>query len=228
MDLNGGVRFIKGIGEQRARSLERLGILTLYDLISYFPRDYQDRSLIKSLDAVSDGETACVRALVVASPVLNRVRKGMELVKFRIADDSGSAQVTYFNQSYIKNIIRRGETYTFYGRFEKNIGRLEVLNPVFEKEGAEGEATGRIVPIYRLTEGLSQKVLSKAIAQGLKAAEGRLPELLPDRLREKYGLVDAGKPTATYTFRRPWPTRKRRGRGSFSKNCSSSPAPWAP
>jgi RecG-like helicase len=101
-DLNGGIQFIKGIGEQRAKALEKLEIRTLNDLVSYFPRDYQDRSLIKGLDNINDSETAGVRALVLVSPVLNRVRKGMELVKFRIADAGGSANVTYFNQSYVK------------------------------------------------------------------------------------------------------------------------------
>ncbi len=191
---SGGIRFIKGIGEQRARALEKLGIFTLYDLVSYFPRDYQDRSAVKTLDAVADGEAACVRALVISSPVLSRVRKGMELVKFRIADSGGAANVTYFNQSYVKNSIKRGETYSFYGKFTKSGGRLEILNPVFEKEGAEGESTGRIVPIYRLTEGISQKVLSRAIAQGLTVAgEELLRETLPPGVRDKYGLIDVKK-----------------------------------
>ncbi len=70
---------------------------------------------------------------------------------------------------------------------------MEILNPIFEKDGAEGESTGRIVPIYRLTEGISQKVLSRAIAQGLKAAEGLLPETLPSGIREKYGLINVKK-----------------------------------
>jgi ATP-dependent DNA helicase RecG len=192
MDLNSGLNFIKGIGEQRVRLLEKLEIFTLYDLVSYFPRDYQDRSVIKGLDDIIDGETACVRAYVTSAPVLNRIRKGMELVKFKIADNSGSANVTFFNQSYVKNNIKRGEAYTFFGKFTKNIGRLEILNPIFEKEGAEGDlkSTGRIVPVYRLTAGISQKVLSRAIAQGLKAAEGLLPETLPEDLRNKYGLID--------------------------------------
>ena len=170
-ELNDSIQFIKGIGEQRAKSLLKLGIVTLNDLVSYFPRDYQDRSEIKELDTIKDGDMACVKALVVSSPVLSRIRKGMELVKFRIADGGGTANVTFFNQSYVKNNIKRGETYTFFGKFSGNGGRLEITNPIFEKEGSEGESTGRIVPVYRLTAGISQKVLSRAIAQGLKAAQ---------------------------------------------------------
>lgn len=192
-ELNDSIQFIKGIGEQRAKSLLKLGIVTLNDLVSYFPRDYQDRSEIKELDTIKDGDTACVKALVVSSPVLSRIRKGMELVKFRIADGGGTANVTFFNQSYVKNNIKRGETYTFFGKFSGTGGRLEITNPIFEKEGSEGESTGRIVPVYRLTAGISQKVLSRAIAQGLKAAQGRLPETIPNEIRAKYGLIDAEK-----------------------------------
>jgi ATP-dependent DNA helicase RecG len=192
-ELNDSIQFIKGIGEQRAKSLLKLGIVTLNDLVSYFPRDYQDRSEIKELDTIKDGDMACVKALVVSSPVLSRIRKGMELVKFRIADGGGTANVTFFNQSYVKNNIKRGETYTFFGKFSGNGGRLEITNPIFEKEGSEGESTGRIVPVYRLTAGISQKVLSRAIAQGLKAAQGRLPETIPNEIRAKYGLIDAEK-----------------------------------
>jgi ATP-dependent DNA helicase RecG len=192
-ELNDSIQFIKGIGEQRAKSLLKLGIVTLNDLVSYFPRDYQDRSEIKELDTIKDGDMACVKALVVSSPVLSRIRKGMELVKFRIADGGGTANVTFFNQSYVKNNIKRGETYTFFGKFSGNGGRLEITNPIFEKEGSEGESTGRIVPVFRLTAGISQKVLSRAIAQGLKAAQVRLPETIPNEIRAKYGLIDAAR-----------------------------------
>ena len=184
------MRYAKGIGEQRAKILNKLGVYTLQDLLSYFPRDYQDRSVIRELSELQSGESACVRVLVVSRPVLARIRKGMELVKFRIADETAAADVTFFNQSYVKNQIVSGGSYLFYGRFQRNGNRLELLNPVFEKAETAGGSTGRIVPVYRLSAGLSQKVLSKAIEQGLDELAGQLPELLPEELRQKYGLMD--------------------------------------
>ena len=187
MELYDDVRYLKGIGEQRSKLLEKLDIRTVYDLISCFPRDYEDRSVIRGLDEIEDGETASVRAAVVTSPVLNRIRKGMDLTRFRIADDGGTADVTYFNQPYIKNSFRTGETYTFYGRFQKQGTRLTIANPAYEKLTAEN-AGGRIVPIYPLTAGLSRKVITQAVQQGLTECLTKLPELLPAETAEKYDL----------------------------------------
>ncbi|MDD6188953.1 MAG: ATP-dependent DNA helicase RecG [Clostridiales bacterium] len=189
-ELYGGIRFIKGIGEQRAKSLEKLGITTLYDLISYFPRDYEDRSRLTSLSGVEDGECACVSATVCSSPRLHLVRKGMELLKFDITDGTAKCGVTFFNQSYLKNNIRHGEDYRFYGKFNRAGNFITVSNPIFEKEGKELEMVGRIMPVYRLTAGISQKILVRAIRQGLDAISDGLPETIPASTREKYGLID--------------------------------------
>ena len=105
-ELSTSVRYIKGIGEQRAKSLEKLRIFTLRDLISYFPRDYEDRRTFRKIRDLEPGETACVTAMAAASPTLNRVRKGMELVKVRAVDETGALDVTFFNQTYMRDHIR--------------------------------------------------------------------------------------------------------------------------
>ena len=169
MQLYSDVRYLKGIGEARAKLLAKLDIRTVYDLISYFPRAYEDRSVIRELADVGDGETACVRAAVVSSPLLNRIRKGLSITRFRIADDSGSAEVSFFNQPYIKNKLHVGSRYSFYGRFQKFGSRLNLQNPTFESCIGEGQTTGRIVPVYRLTAGITQNALIKSIRQGLDA-----------------------------------------------------------
>ncbi len=190
-ELYGGIRFIKGIGEQRAKSLEKLGIHTLYDLISYFPRAYEDRSETLPLARVIDGENACVSAVVCSRPQVSKLRRGLELLKFDITDGTAKCGVTYFNQSYHKNNLRMGEEYRFFGKFSRAGNFITINSPMYEKEGdGRLEMVGRIMPVYRLTAGISQKILVRAIRQGLAAISDGLPETIPVSTREKYKLID--------------------------------------
>ena len=191
--LSDSVRYTKGIGEKRAAALHKLGIDSVEDLLRWFPREYQDRSRIRPLEEVEDGETACVLARVISSPVLNRVRGGLSLVKFRIADDSGAADVTYFNQPYVKQNISYGQSMYFYGKFRRDGGWLELTNPLTEKQEQAGLVTGRIVPVYPLTAGVTQKSLQSAVSAALGSLEEPLPDLLPPGLAEKYGMTSAEK-----------------------------------
>ena len=134
-ELNSDVQFIKGIGDQRAKALAKLNICTLRDLISYFPRAYDDRTQSKRIQDLQPGETACVEAMVSAPPALSRIRKGLELVKLRAVDDSGALDVTFFNQAWLKNSLSAGETYIFYGKAEGNLLRRQMANPVVEPLG---------------------------------------------------------------------------------------------
>ncbi len=190
-DLNTPVRYIRGIGEKKAQALGKLGVFSLYDLISYFPRKYEDRSVYKPIALAQNGESVCVRALVADTPRLTRIRRGLELVKLRIADESGLAELTYFNQPYVKDNLHRGESYVFYGKMEVSGSRRSMVNPIYEREGAEGGVTGRIVPLYRLCAGLNQRVVMQAVRQGLDACGELLPEPLPEELRQRCGLAQA-------------------------------------
>ena len=190
-DLSTDVRYVKGVGEQRAKALARLGIHTLRDLISYFPRAYEDRRTFKRVIDLQPGENACVRAMVAAEPTLSRIRKGLELVKLRAVDETGALDITFFNQTYRKNDLRRGETYIFFGRAEGSLLRKTMANPVVEREGG-GTFTGRIVPIYPLTAGVSQTILMRSVAQGLAACRDQLEDPLPEEVRLSHGLCHVG------------------------------------
>lgn len=190
-ELNTDVRYIKGIGEKKALALNKLGVFSLYDLISYFPRKYEDRSQMCLIAEAMPGESVCILATVADTPHLVRIRRGMELVKFRAVDDSGSVDITYFNQNYVKDNINRGDTLVFYGKLEQNGTRRSMANPVYEREGTVNGVTGHIVPIYRVCAGLSQRVMQQAIRQGLNECAGRVPDILPQAVRERNGLVQA-------------------------------------
>ena len=191
-ELSTDVRYIKGVGEQRAKALARLGVRTLGDLLNYFPRAYEDRTAVRPIAELALDETACVRAMVAAEPRLTRVRRGLDLVKLRIVDESGSADVTFFNQSYVRDQLVPGESYVFYGKAGGNLLRKTFTNPVFEREDRAGTVTGRILPLYRLTHGISNKLVVSAVECALNACGDMLPELLPAEITERYELAKVG------------------------------------
>ena len=189
-DLQTDVRYIKGIGETRAKALNKLGIFTLRDLISYFPRAYEDRTLTRPIRELVLGENACVRAMIAAEPTAHRIRGGKMLVKVRVVDDSGSLDVVFFNQEYRKGNLHAGQSYIFYGKVEGNLIRRQMVNPILESEEQQ-MLTGRIMPIYPLTAGVSQLILGKAVRQGLDACRELMADILPDNVRQLHQLCYA-------------------------------------
>ncbi len=189
--MNDNIQYLKGVGEKRAQALARLGIRTLRDMISYFPRTYEDRRIIYSIAEAPADMPVCVRAMVASTPTTAFVRRGMELLKFRAVDDSGSLDITFFNQNYLKSGFQTGCTFIFYGKVTVTGQRRTMTNPAFESETNQGTITGRILPIYRLTSGVSQKLLLGTVRQALDACSGEVPDILPPSIREKYRLAQA-------------------------------------
>ena len=135
-ELSTNVRYIKGIGETRAKALEKLGITTLRDLISYFPRSYEDRTLTRPIRDLTEGENVCVRAMIAADPTAHRIPGGRTIVRTRAVDETGTLDVVFFNQEYRKNSLHRGEIYIFYGKVEGQ-RRHQLVNPLLEPEGRQ-------------------------------------------------------------------------------------------
>ena len=189
-DLTTDVRYVKGIGEERAKGLKKLGITNLRELVSYFPRAYEDRRAYRRIDELVFGENACVCAVVATEPKLSHIRKGLDLVKLRVVDESAALDLTFFNQSYVRNTFRVGEEWVFYGKAEGTPQRRQMVNPLFERQGTD-QVTGRIVPVYSLTAGVSRNVLSRAIRQGLDACGDALNDYLPEEIRREHCLCHA-------------------------------------
>lgn len=188
--LTDSINNIKGIGEKKAQAFQRLGVISLYDLISFFPRAYEDRSVICNLKDTFDGQFCCIRGTVATEPHLTRIRHGLDLVKFKIYDNSGMADVTFFNQSYIKNSFTKGNEYIFYGKITANGTHRSMTNPVFDNAD-NPKVTGRIIPIYRLTSGLNQKTIYQSMEIALDACGDFIPELIPEYLLRKQQLCHA-------------------------------------
>lgn len=179
---------LKGIGKTKANAFARLGINTIGDLINYYPRKYEDRSTVKSISEVNDGESICIEAFISEAPQLARISKYLNLTKFRVADETGTAFVTCFNQNYLKTSLKYGEYYLFYGKSEKKCNRLSFTNPVIEKLSSDMKKTGRIVPIYRLVSGLKQSDIKNAVEESLTLCSNEITDCLPEYILSEYNL----------------------------------------
>ena len=182
------IRYLKGVGEKRAELFAKKGINTVEDLLYFFPRTYEDRSKTKYIADCENGETVCV-SITVYSPVReNRIRRNMTVYSMIASDESGVMNVVWYNNRFVKDAFKTGEKYILYGKIAFNRNKIEMVNPMFEK-GEGGKFTGKIVPIYPLTENLKQKTVQSVMETAIKEA-GRLDEYIPDEVREKYKIAE--------------------------------------
>lgn len=188
MNLNTLIGEFPGIGQVRQRALVKLGLRTAEDLLRYFPRDYEDRTKLCSIAQAPEGENVCISAMVAETPRLSRIRKGLDITKVKVVDEVNAMTVTFFNQSYVKDALRPGETYIFYGKVE-GFGRARQMNnPVFEKEGS-ARFTGRIMPVYSLTHGVSNNLLAGLTHRAIEGCLEQVEESLPTALRQEHNLA---------------------------------------
>lgn len=188
--LDSPVTRLNGIKSVRAAQLQKLGIQTISDLIAFFPRDYEDRTKIAEIETLEAGVPACFEAMVITAPKVSRIRKGLDITQLQVADLTGKLKLVFFNQPYLASSLHYGETYRFFGTLLEQPYR-QMQNPVFEPLQSAGAVTGRLVPVYALTSGLSNSVIQKAVSQALELCLSEVPEILPASIREKYGLCSA-------------------------------------
>ena len=181
---------LPGIGPARARGLEKLGLVTVEDLLRCYPRSYEDRRKFSTVAAAPVDIPVCLELLVAEPPRFSRIRKGLELVKARLVDDTGSLTATFFNQTYMKDALRPGETYIVYGKVEGPPGRRQMTNPVCERSDRV-RFTGCILPVYALTHGISNNLLAGLARRCVDECAGQLEEVLPGPLRQEHALAAA-------------------------------------
>ncbi len=189
VDLEKQVQFIKGVGPNRVTLLKKLGIETLGDLISFFPREHEDRSKPKTISELIDGEEALISCYPVGRMNEIRIRKNMTVCKLFARDETGGIEIVWYNQTYLKNNFTPDKRYTFYGKVKIKGGKISMQSPVYELEGLN-KNTGKIIPIYPLTYKLSQNTLRKIIENGISEVYGNLDETLPEYILKKYNLDD--------------------------------------
>ena len=188
MDLNKDVKYVKTVGPNRVKLLNKLKISTLKDLITYYPRDYEDRSKPKNLYECTDGEEVLIEAM--ATGRISEMRKGrMVISRLIVKDQTGTCYITWFNQGYLKEKFQPGRMYRFYGKIAVKGTRFEMNSPVYD-EIDESKNTGKIIPIYPLTYELKQSTLRRIIENGLAEIKGQLTETLPDYILKENNLWD--------------------------------------
>ncbi len=188
VDLNKQVQYVKNVGPNRVKLLNKLNIDTIYDLITYFPRNYEDRGIAKRLSDCQDGEEVLVKGVAITKVSEIFARK-LKMYKLIVRDGDTPLTITWYNQSYLKNIFKIGHTYNFYGKVEIKAGRYEMKSPIFDESG-ENKNTGKIIPIYPLTFGISQNTIRKIIENGINEVYGNLEETLPSYIIDSYKLMN--------------------------------------
>lgn len=188
IDLKQSVQFIKGVGPSRVKLLNILGIYTIEDLISYYPRTYEDRTKITKIAELQDGQSAMIEAVTTSGASTARLRRNMTITKVIVEDDTGRALISWFNQDYVKTRIHAKEKYRFFGRVSKKSGVTEFNSPVFDAEN-EHKNTGKIVPVYPTTKGLNQTSIRQAIENALALVNEKLEESLPEYIVKQYNLM---------------------------------------
>ncbi len=181
------LQYLKGVGEQKAKLLAKLDLHTPQDLLSYFPRTYQDRSQLTVLFGAEAGRQVCIRAQVIRPLRESRFGKGKTMFTTRVGDGTGFCSLVFFNAPYLRNTLTEGEQYLFFGKLVEGKQGWEMVNPLFEKEGV-GRLLGRIVPVYWLTQGVNSGFLAACVEQVLRDTTQRPAEILPEPLRDEYKL----------------------------------------
>ena len=194
MELTDDIKQVRGVGVKKEAALARLGIVTVYDLLTYYPRAYEDQSRVTHIADLQPG--ARVTVMGVIRTVMDRPtrRRGFTVLTALIADDTGCAQATWFNQSFLKRKLREGErilltgkadyAYNARGQFAiTQISSFELLG----KKRAE-DVLG-ILPVYAATEGLTQKYLRQLMEHVLVQTADRIAETMPMRVLQTYELV---------------------------------------
>ena len=189
IDLFKPVQFIKGVGPQRAKQLERLGIYTVLDILYHFPRDYQDRTHILPAHSFGQGDLATVKGTVIASQE-TKPRRGLTITKLTLQEGAATFYAVWFNQPYIRRQYPPGKKLLLTGKMERNfsVPQVQVTDHELLEGDDEGLHSGRIVPIYPLAENISQRFLRGLLKTTLEALGSQIREFLPDALLDRHHL----------------------------------------
>lgn len=184
ISLDTSIQYLTGVGPKCAALYQKLDIHTVRDLLYYFPRSYIDLTAPCDIAAMPLFEQCAVRARVVAKSAPQYIRRGMTLFRVKVADDSGSMVITFFNAKYAVEALKYDTEYIFYGRSGGTLTRREMASPSIYP----ADLPNALIPVYPLTQGLSSKMVGANIAQALQLLGEELDDPIPDFIRQEYHL----------------------------------------
>jgi len=201
MNLSTLVEEIPGIGPQIQKRLKKLDIKTLEDLLYHFPHRYEDFSNLIPISQAKEGGIFSFQAKILEIKNIRTFRKKMVLTQAVVGDETGRLKVVWFNQPYLINNFKKGDWLCLSGKIQGKGKAIYLSNPAYEKIGKENlkmenfdlTHTGRLVPIYPETEGLSSKWLRFIIKPILIKLKNKLPDPLPEKIRKKYNFLPLEK-----------------------------------
>ena len=191
--LGAQLTVLQGVGPRHAQTLGQLGMTTLGDMLYYFPRRYEDYSQLKPIKNLWVNEIVTVIG-AVQSVTTRPIRGGKaQIVEVVITDGTGALRLSWFNQPWIANRMKAGDNVAVSGKLDQYLGRLVMNNPDVEPVEAEHLHTNRIVPIYPLTQRITQKWLRGLMNQVVTYWAPALVDHLPDSIRTSAGLLPLGR-----------------------------------
>ena len=185
------VQFLKGVGPSRKKMFAQLGIENIEDLLYFFPRRYEDRRQMTPIAGVKVGEVYTVSGKIIASDNRQAWFTHKHVCKISVSDDSGTITGIWFNQPYMAQYFRNDQRVVMHGKVEMYKDDLQIVSPeyeIIEDDDDESLSIGRIVPIYPLTKGKTQRYLRRIIKFCLDRYVANLKDVLPYSLRQKYNL----------------------------------------
>ena len=190
--LSDPITILKGIGPTKAKQFAALNIFTLRDLICHFPRGYEDRTKLTTIDKLEVDVPACFKAMVMNTPRTSHIRKGLDITKVQVADHTARLNLTFFNQKFTTEQLQYGKEYIFYGAVSGDFVGYNMTSPAFEALDAPPVTTRRVLPLYPLTAGLSNASIVKAVRQALAICDPP-EEIIPAAVRAEYGILPADR-----------------------------------
>lgn len=187
MKKTDSVLSIKGIGARTEELLKKVGVQTVGELLSYYPRTYETYSLPTPIASLKVEEVATIEASVIKSVDVTRLRN-LQVLTCIVKDPSGTLKLTWYNQPYLRNFLKMGMRYLFRGRVVKKKGMLVMEQPKQYKREEYMPLLQVLQPVYGLTEGLHNSTISKAVKLALSECE-KEPEMLPQKLAKEHGLI---------------------------------------
>lgn len=201
MHFDDPITALNGIGDKTAALYHKLDIHTINDLVTHYPRDYEEwRDIIKIGELKANHQTHAIHAMVISAPQTIHIRKNMSITTARVKDESGACDITYFNMPYMKNSLQTGKQYIFRGRVILKNNRMTMEQPKIISAKEFMQNVHRLAPVYPATKGLSIAAITKAMHLALEGLDFE-NDYIPESMRVKYGLSDLK--TAVYEIHFP-------------------------